>query len=110
MLLNYLWFSQEIWYRIRTTKDHLFASNWLLRIVDWAWFNENFWLKVGVRDTGMIRVVARMRMSDWAIDDTEARIHNSGPKTRVYNRTWLDDNLWLDMTDFRIVRAWLDDT
>ena len=79
-------------------------------VVDWAWLNDKLRLKVSVRDTGMIGIEASMRVRNWTVNDAKAWIHNSWPKARVYNRIWFDDNLWLDRTDLRIVRARLNDT
>ena len=81
----------------------------MLWVIDRAWLNDKLRLKVSVRDTGMIWIEASMRVGNRTVNDAKAWIHNFWHKARVYNRIWFDDNLWLDRTDLRIVRARLND-
>ena len=78
---------------------------WLIRL----WLNDDLRLEVSMWDTRMIWVDTWMWMSNRTVDDAEAWIHNFW-ENGVYNGARLNDNLWLDWTDFRIVRARLNDT
>ena len=105
------WLNENIWLKVGVRDTGMIWIEAFMR-VRWlvgTWFNDNLRLKVSVRSKVVIRVDTWVWMSNRTVDDAEAWIHNFW-ENGVYNGARLNDNLWLDWTDFRIVRARLNDT